>query len=70
MLERVDTPSGARTASEDPMTADRARLMFGRYLRNWASDTLELRRRGLDRPGLRCGLDREAQRDPPGRRAA
>lgn len=42
----------------DPATA---RQLFQRVLGSWASDLLELRRRGLDRPGYRPRQD-EAMR--------
>jgi len=32
----------------------RVRALHQRTLRNWAMDALSLRRRGLDRPGLRA----------------
>ena len=55
---------------QDRMTEQQARLMFGRYLRNWASDALELRRRGLDRPGPRTNPASDHAPGVPGRRAA
>lgn len=36
-----------------PLTLNQARRMFRGVLASWASDLLELRRRGLDVPGSR-----------------
>jgi hypothetical protein len=41
--------------------------MYNRYLQQWALDALSLRRRGLDRPGLRRAIDAGPAR--PGRDA-
>lgn len=48
----MDAPQAQATDS-----AEHARRMFRAVLAPWAADLLELRRRGLDRPGFRRGLD-------------
>lgn len=50
--------------AEPWQTPSTARAMFQRVLASWAGDLLELRRRGLDRPGRRDGTGAPAWLGP------
>jgi hypothetical protein len=52
-MAHVPDPRTAGPGPTDPRSE--ARAMFGRVLRSWAADLLDLRRRGLDRPSYRHG---------------